>query len=379
MPSYTTKRKRTNRRDAQRIKRSVPRDRRQLLRWAATGTHEDYERLRRHASKVQHRAPSYIDGASVASIAQHGSRRHLAENTGSSTFLDGLAWLIDQVPGGKWSWARALTQGAMKPFRGDAVHEEDEVYALLLDQAYKDDPKDAMGQWTRRPELGSDYVQVFDNVDGHRFIAVRGTKLHGSWQELGTDLAHDAGLAVGLDPSNVVGAELQRILDHTRPGTVVDVGGHSLSTSLIAKAYDENSELQDRVRQTFMYNPVFSPVAPRNVTDKYEADERVRWFIDLLDTVSLGDLGSAGPKNVVYRSTFGWNPIGPHELTAWANDRDMNVGTQGVKRAEEPAEDAHGDAQHSEPLPASGMGDAFGAGGLLDFGSDNWDAADFGL
>ena len=79
---------------------------------------------------------------------------------------------------------------------------------MMLDQAYKDEPKANMGQWSLVSDLGSDYVQVYDNVDGHRYIAVRGTKLHGSWQELGTDLGHDAGLAVGLDPANLVGDEL---------------------------------------------------------------------------------------------------------------------------------------------------------------------------
>jgi hypothetical protein len=372
MPTYTTKRRRSIQRDAARIKRSVPRDRRHLLHWAAKGTHDDYDKLRRHAKKVQHRVPSYIDSKHVDAIAEQGSRRHLAENVHESTFLDGLAWLIDQVPGGKWSWAKKLTQGALKPFRGDAVNEEDELYALLLDQAYKDEPKDAMGQWTLVPELGSDYVQVYDNVDGHRYIGVRGTKLHGTWGELGTDLGYDAGLAVGLNPANIVGDELQRILDETRPGTIVDVGGHSLATSLIAKAYDDNGELQDRIRQTYMYNPVFSPVAPRNVTDKYEADERVRWFIDLLDPVSLGDLGSAGPKNAVYRTNFSWNPIGPHSLTAWAGDYIPEDVTPSQEKENVVA-------QQRDEIPTQGMGDAFGAGGLLDFGTDNWDAAAFGL
>ena len=79
-------------------------------------------------------------------------------------------------------------------------------------------------------------MQVFDNPNGHRFIGVRGTKIHGTWGELGADLKEDAGLVGGLDPTNRVGEELQRILDNTRPGTVVDIGGHSLGTSLIGNA-----------------------------------------------------------------------------------------------------------------------------------------------
>ena len=378
MPKYTSRRRRSIQRNHDRIRGSVPRDRRHLLHWAARGTHADYEKLRALAKRVRGRVPSYIDQGAIDTIAESGSRRRMAEGVKESGFLDSLAWLIDQVPGGGGGWIKDLAQGALKPFRGDSVNEEDETYAMLLDQAYKDAPKDSMGQWTLVPELGSDYVQVYDNIDGHRYIAVRGTKLHGNWEELGTDLGHDAGLAVGLNPSNIVGDELQRILDQTAPGTIIDVGGHSLGTSLIAKAYDDNGELQDRIRQTYMYNPVFSPIAPRNVTDKYEQDERVRWFIDLLDPVSLGDLGGQGPKNAVYRTTFSWNPMAVHSLTAWGEGTDMpgkeDVAPQLPKETDVPVGNDNGD------LPTKGLEQAFGSSGtLLDFGTDNWEASAFGL
>ena len=89
MPSYTTKRRRSIQRNAARIKKSVSRDRRHLLHWAVRGTHADYEKLRTHAKKVRHRVPSYIDEATVESIATQGSRRHLAENVHKGGFLDG--------------------------------------------------------------------------------------------------------------------------------------------------------------------------------------------------------------------------------------------------------------------------------------------------
>ena len=174
MPRYTSKRRRSVQRNVARIKKSVSRDRRRMLHWAARGTHADYDKLRKHAKKVVDRTPSYVDAAHVQDIADKGSRRHLAERVHDSSFLDSLAWLIDQVPGGSWNWIKQAAQGALKPFRGDDINEQDEVYALLLDQAYKDDPKDHMGQWVRVPELGSDYVQVFDSPDQHRYVAVRG-------------------------------------------------------------------------------------------------------------------------------------------------------------------------------------------------------------
>jgi len=372
MPSYTSRRRKSIQRNAARIKKSISRDRRAVMHWAARGTKADHQKLRDHAKKVQHRVPSYVDQKVVDSIAEQGSRRHLAENAHDGTFLDGLAWVVDQIPGTGWTWIKQAVQGAMKPFRGDSITEEDELYALLLDQAYKDDPKDSLGQWQRQPEFGSNFVQVYDSVDGHRFIAVRGTKAKGSWDELAPDLQQDAGLAVGLDPDNIVGAQIARVLDNTRPGTIVDVGAHSLGTSLVAKAYNEDDDLQDRVRQTFLYNPVFSPLAlTGNILDKYEADERMRFFIDLLDPVSLGDLGTAGPKNSVYRTNFSWNPIGPHDLTAWAGDYKI-PDVQTTKNIEI-------DVPVAAETSTAGIGDAFGGGGFLDFGAEEWNAGDFGL
>ena len=113
---------------------------------------------------------------------------------------------------------------------------------------------------------------------------------------------------------------------------------------------------------------------------KYEQDERVRWFIDLLDPVSLGDLGGQGPKNAVYRTTFSWNPMAVHSLTAWGEGTDKpgreDVAPQLPKEAE--ADVPVGD--DNSDLPTKGLEQAFGSSGtLLDFGTDNWEASAFGL
>jgi len=132
------------------------------------------------------------------------------------------------------------------------------------------------------------------------------------------------------------------------------------------------------------------------VTDKYEQDERVRWFIDLLDPVSLGDLGGQGPKNAVYRTTFSWNPMAVHSLTAWGEGTDM-PGKEDV--APQPSKET--DAPVGDDLPTKGLEQALGSsskqslstselrsssggqgpssGTLLDFGTDNWEASAFGL
>ncbi len=239
MPKYTTRRRRSIQRNRARIRGSIPRDKRHLLHWSAKGTHDDYEKLRQHAKRVRHRVPSYIDQAAIESIVEGASRRSLAENMHEDTFLDSLAWLIDQIPGGGWGWIKDLAQGALKPFRGDHLSEVDEQYARLVGQTYKDDKVDRFEHWQRQPEFDSEYVQVYDNDDGHRFVAVRGTKLS-HLQDLGEDVR------IGFKgrPDNLIGEELKRVLDHTEPGRLVDVGAHSLGTSLVTEAFDEDDTLQ---------------------------------------------------------------------------------------------------------------------------------------
>ena len=67
-------------------------------------------------------------------------------------------------------------------------------------------------------------------------------------------MGEDAWIGVAGRPRNLVGEDLKRVLDNTRPGQHVDVGGHSLGTSLILTAYDNDENLQDRVHNTHLYN-----------------------------------------------------------------------------------------------------------------------------
>ena len=127
-----------------------------------------------------------------------------------------------------------------------------------------------------------------------------------------------------------------------------------MGTSLVAKAFDDNADLHDRIRQTYWYNPVFSVLANNNITEKFEKDDRVRYFIDLLDPVSLGELGSAGPRNVVYRSRFSWSDLlAPHKLDQWEKDQGQLP---------------------NDPVANTSADQALDDGFLLDFGQD-WDAA----
>ena len=192
---------------------------------------------------------------------------------------------------------------------------------------------------------------------------MRGTKLN--TQDLGEDLEI---LAQG-HPDDLISEELRKILDHTAPGTIVDAGAHSLGTSLLTQAFEADDTLQDRIRQSYLYAPAFTPFA-ENVTGKYQKDDRVRYFIDLEDWVSLGNMGSSGPVNVVYRDGWTLNPLAAHAISGWEGNLDLK---------EENKPDIFSDnARERSGLPAKGLASALGEGVLLDFGA-NWDAAALGF
>ena len=131
------------------------------------------------------------------------------EPWGGGWFSDGLAWSIDQVPSGwGWDWVKGLGQAALKPFRGDSLDETDQQYARLVNEAYKEERDTQFEHWQHVSEFDSDYVSVYDNEDGHRFVAVRGTKVNLK------DLAQDVKITMQGQPDNLIGDELRRILDH---------------------------------------------------------------------------------------------------------------------------------------------------------------------
>ena len=375
MPRYSSRKRSAAKRERSRVRAAMPRDKRHLTHWAVRGTDDDYAKFRKHVADVQHRAPSYLEPAAMGELGK-ATRRSMLHNLhkepwGGGWFSDGLAWLIDQVPSSwAWDWAKGLGQAALKPFRGDTLDETDQQYARLVNEAYKtDDERDAQFEhWQHVPEFDSNYITVYDNEDGHRFVAVRGTKLNLR------DLGEDMKIAVRGEPDNLIGEELRNILDHTAPDKTVDLGAHSLGTSLALTAFENDDTLQDRIHNSYLYNPAYTPFHA-SITGKYEKDERVRYFIDLSDPVSVGGIGSIGPRNVVYRNN--WNPITAHALVQWGGtaglqQHDGNAGTgpdqtdTPINKAELP-EDYNHDGVPDPPREAGGaVDDDY----VLDLGDD---------
>ena len=358
MPRYTTRRKKQKKNAQKRIQKALPRDRRKLLRWAVRQGPRDYEWLRRTARRVLDTTdvPAYIDKDALESIAsadkpsmvkailgqgavdydvpafnfqsqdmaqaqadQVRTARHRVGGWVGHAITDGLSWLLDKAnPKGLNPLANLAQQG-LKAFRGENLNEQDEIYAKIVDDSYLAERPDRIEDYVRVPEFDSEYVSLWETSEGHRFIAVRGTKPTHM-----RDLAYDAEIAAfGRIQHDVVGAQLQRILDSTSPGVTVDVGGHSLGTALILRSYKENADMQNRIQQTYLYNPAYNPtgylttMAKDDITE-FEKDQRVRYFINLADGVSIGGLGHTGPANVVYKTPIGSGTgLNVHKLRQW--------------------------------------------------------------
>ena len=227
--------------------------------------------------------------------------------------VDSISHALDWVPGHQWSWANHLMQAALRPFRGDSMTEQDESYARVVAAGYNyihERPETVEG-YRRLPNYDGKYVSVWDNDGDNRLVVVRGTKpTH--WE----DWKQNARIAfAGGRPEDLVGKELADIMQNSQ-GKTVDVMSHSLGTSLTLEAYKSNPGMQDKIRETFLYNPAYS-VGGFGSSNDFEGDKRVRFFVNTGDIVSMGSLGSSGPVNMVVRNPRSLNPLAAHEMDQW--------------------------------------------------------------
>jgi len=411
MPRYTTKNRRRQQRNRKRVATTLPKGTRKLSRWAMTGQRKDYERLRKLADTAAEsdEMPEYISRAAMEQVRTM-DRRKLLLGIGSAIdydvpafneqseqmrrergrgvrkpwggakwhgVTDALSWLLDKANPKGWDWIAGLGQYALKPFRGENLNEVDELYARLVSKGYPT-PESRVASfedYERQVQYDGKYVSVWDDPDGHRLIVVRGTVPTDP-----ADLKLDGEIGFkGRISGDPVGEELRRIIDETGMDKHIDIAGHSLGTVLIVTAFENNRELQRRVHETFLFNPAYNPLTAvgsehDSILKHYEKDQRIRYFINLNDPVSIGDASSRGPVNVVYRSaiTTGGG-MGTHKLTQW----------QGSAPQEEPAAPAAPDVdmpeqrapespkENNQNDDAEDSGVLFGAG-ALDFGSDTF-------
>jgi hypothetical protein len=377
MPKYTSRKKAAAKRQRKTIGKSISKDKRILKRWAAQGSAADYAKLRRYVTKYSPKAPDYVNKEALEQLATTDRRRMVESlhNDGGAVqanneFIDALAWVAHVMPG--WPWATDLFQDSMEGFKGDSISEQDEDYAKLLSATYLDDRPEVMEHWQRLPQYDSEYVSLWVNQDGHAYIAVRGTKVSS-----GKDLLQDAEILVsGTVPgqSEIV-PEIQRILRDMSPDVTVDAGAHSLGTTLLLKAYEQEPSIKRRIRQSFIYNPASTPLTAlmpnflhaKSSTEDFIDDKTVRYFINLADPVSAGFLGDSHIANVVYRTGSALSPMTSHSIDGWyagdyASLATKQQNTTAVEQTDDqlfpqgPADLPDNDSQYT-----------------VNFGADDWD------
>ena len=376
MPKYTTRKKAAQKRQRKTISKSVSKDKRILKRWAAQGSAADYAKLRRYAAKYAPKAPDYVSQAALEQLATTDRRRMVESlhNDGGAVqanneFIDGLGWLAHVMP--SWPWSTDLYKNSMQGFKGDSVSEQDEDYAKLLSATYVENRPEVVEHWQRLPQYDSEYVSLWVNQDGHAYIAVRGTKLTS-----GKDLLQDAEILVsGTVPgqSEIV-PEIQHILRDLSPDVTVDAGAHSLGTTLLLKAYEQDPSIKRRIRQSFIYNPASSPLAPllpnflhaKSSTEDFINDRTVRYFINLADPVSAGFLGDSNIANVVYRTGSALSPMQSHSIDSWYPGSYDSLDTKQIALEQN-------EADNPGPAPSSTGAVDNDSQYTVNFGADDWD------
>jgi hypothetical protein len=377
MPKYTTRKKAAAKRQRKTIGKSISKDKRILKRWAAQGSVADYAKLRRYVAKYAPKAPDYVNKEALQQLATTDRRRMVESlhNDGGAVqadneFIDALAWVAHVMPG--WPWSTDLFKNSMEGFKGDSISEQDEDYAKLLSATYMDDRPEVVEHWQRLPQYDSEYVSLWVNQDGHAYIAVRGTKVTS-----GKDLLSDAEILVsGTVPgqSEIV-PEIQHILRDLSPDVTVDAGAHSLGTTLLLKAYEQEPSIKRRIRQSFIYNPASTPLTAfvpnflnaHSSTEDFIDDKTVRYFINLADPVSAGFLGDSHIANVVYRTGSALSPMTSHSIDGWYAGDYASLDTKQVA-----VEQNEVDNQRYPQGPAGFPDDD--SRYTVNFGADDWDS-----
>jgi hypothetical protein len=322
MPNYSTGKRKKKRKPKQtpattRNKRPphITRDRRILLHWAARGSPIDYAKLREYALEARKHLPVSIDGVAFDKLlhadrglmveALQDAEAHADPDADSGFFVDALNWLLDWVPP-PFNWGTKIWQQSMQPYKGDNENAVDRTYASLVGATYDTTMPHVLDHYKRQAQFDSEYIAVWDSPDGHRLIAVRGTKLSHL-----KDLGQDVRIALTGGVGDELSSELLRILAATPKDVTVDLAAHSLGTSLALKAYDMDPRIYNAIHETYLYNPAYSPFVGSAMIARYEADENVRFFVNTGDLVSIGGLGAEGPVNAVYHHD------GKHSLSQW--------------------------------------------------------------
>merc|ERR1711964_958269 len=206
------------------------------------------------------------------------------------------------------------------PIKGMPEDLRSKVYSYLLLREYAGRSKVVMNpyllpklSYKRVPEFDSNYISVWDGPDPSdaskqvRVIACRGTEIRWSHPLRSLrDVHEDVKTYLKGFPDDLIHNEMSRIIKATPKDMVIDVCAHSLGTCLVLETYMKNLKVEDRVRRTYLFNPVYTPFHHSGKTSEvsrlFEDNQDCRWSLNTADIVSVEGqdkmLGGRWPKNV---------------------------------------------------------------------------------
>jgi len=231
----------------------------------------------------------------------------------------------------------------IKPVKGMPEDLRSKIYSYLLQVTYRGKgAKFAVNpyvkprlRYKRATEFDSNYISVWDGPDPTnplktvRVIACRGTEIR--WRHpirSIEDAFEDAKTYAKGFPDDLIHFEMARIMKATPKNVTIDVCAHSLGTSLVLETYMKTLKIEDRVRRTYLFNPVYSLFKYSGKTSEisrlFEDNIDCRWFLNTGDIVSVEGqdklLGGRWPKNVTLN--IGRQPPflhirGNHHIAQW--------------------------------------------------------------
>ena len=197
--------------------------------------------------------------------------------------------------------------------------EKDKLFAMALNDTYKniDEREQSIhlgGETLKRiPSYDTDRYSVWQEDDGEYLISVHGTTL-------GTDLWSDTKILAGN--TSVSESDLNDLLTTLDNQNITyDIAGHSLGTSLIHNALQEDEK--HNVDEVFMFNPASSAFQSSDYLREEGNRTNYNYYINPSDVVSHGlyqQMSNETIKNNTVLGSYKFSPLAAHSMDQWMDD-----------------------------------------------------------
>lgn len=104
----------------------------------------------------------------------------------------------------------------------------------------------------------------------------------------------------------------------------MEVASHSLGTSLVARALDEDTQLAQKVDKIDFFNPASTPLT-NSIVSEFGSDDKANFYMTMSDFVGWGTMMDTKPKNLVMLGPK-LNPADSHGLDQWINNNRAETG-----------------------------------------------------